>query len=166
MARHDAGLRHVTSKPGQPGRGGWQSRLMRLPQKTRTNKNNEKTTDQHYSPCLRGQSNRHWRANIFVYPLLYAAQTDMARGRAYGRARGWRKAQRRFRYPHRGDGLCGSTQKFKTMKTNQWELRQSRKSAAQIRADFVLASLAYRTPAIPGTLTRLMETIKKHLPRA
>jgi hypothetical protein len=50
------------------------------------------------------------------------------------------------------------------MKTNQWELRQSRKTAAQIRADFALASLAYRTPAITGTLTRLIETIKKRLP--
>jgi len=51
------------------------------------------------------------------------------------------------------------------MKINQWELRQSRKTAAQIRADIALARLAYRTPAIPGTLSRLMETIKKHLPR-
>jgi hypothetical protein len=50
------------------------------------------------------------------------------------------------------------------MKINQWELRQSRKSAAQIRADIALASLAYRNPVIPGTLTRLMKTIKKHLP--
>jgi len=50
------------------------------------------------------------------------------------------------------------------MKTNQWELRQSRKTAAQIRADFALASLAYRNKANPGTLVRLMETIKKHLP--
>jgi hypothetical protein len=54
-------------------------------------------------------------------------------------------------------------EKHEPMKANQWELRQSRKSAAQIRADFVLARLAYRTPANPGTLTRLMETIKKHL---
>jgi hypothetical protein len=50
------------------------------------------------------------------------------------------------------------------MKTNQWELRQSRKSAEQIRADIALASLAYRNPATTGTLTRLIETIKKHLP--
>jgi hypothetical protein len=31
----------ITSKPGNPGRGGWQSRLMRLPQKTRTDKKND-----------------------------------------------------------------------------------------------------------------------------
>jgi hypothetical protein len=60
--------------------------------------------------------------------------------------------------------VTSEPEKIETMKTNQWELRQSRKSAAQIRADIALASLAYRTPANPGTLTRLMETIKKHLP--
>jgi hypothetical protein len=57
-----------------------------------------------------------------------------------------------------------NTEKHEPMKANQWELRQSRKSAAQIRADFALASLAYRNPVTPGTLTRLIETIKKHLP--
>lgn len=47
------------------------------------------------------------------------------------------------------------------MKTNQWEIRQSRKSAAQIRADIALARLAYESPPASSRWRELDKLIRR-----